>query len=329
MSASPPAGAQAGKTLPAAVREAQRPPKPTPIASVTPPKLPKLAAQAAHVAPPKSKAPKDEAPCGSVWTGEEEVPLECEAVTARRAPRRAGGRAHPVRRCSALPRADLPATVDHRVDGFEGRTLNQGKAGACTAFSLTSQIDHAIGLWTGKPGDVSPMEIWARYHTGRSAARANLGQTVANDADWPYDSARAKAWSQCKPGDASCLTDDERRSSTSWSKKGVAVLEEVEQLPQDETLFDVMEAKLAAGRDVGTGGKLPKGVQARRRPGVEVHPRLHRGRQGRPRLLARRLHARRRRALLPPQELVGREVGGRRLRVDPRAVRCGRSSHSG
>src|SRR5580658_4912680 len=52
--------------------EGQRPPKPTPVASVTPPKLPKLKAQAVHIPPPKSKATKDEAPCGTVWTGEEE-----------------------------------------------------------------------------------------------------------------------------------------------------------------------------------------------------------------------------------------------------------------
>jgi Papain family cysteine protease len=249
-----------GSTAAATSREGQRPPKPTPIASVTPPKLPKLAAQAAHVAPPKSKAAKDEAPCGTVWTGEEEVPLECEAVTADTHPGAPAVALVPYNMLRA-PRADLPTTVDHRLDGFEGRTLAQGKAGTCTAFTLTSQIDHAIGLWTGKPGDVSPMQIWARYHTGGNAARANLGLTVANDADWPYDAARAMAWSKCKRGDTSCLTDDERKKLDELEKKGVAVLEEVENLPEDDTLFDIIEAKLAAGRDVGTGGKLPKGFK--------------------------------------------------------------------
>jgi hypothetical protein len=60
--------------------EGQRPPKPTPIASVTPPNLPTLKAQAARVEPPKSKATGDDYPCGAVWTGEEEVPLECVAA---------------------------------------------------------------------------------------------------------------------------------------------------------------------------------------------------------------------------------------------------------
>lgn len=255
-SSAPSTAVEVASATPAA-REGQRPPKPTPIASVPAPNLPKLKGQAAVTPPPKSKPGKDDPPCGTVWTGEEEIPLECETPT---------GAAHLVAPAVALipydllraPRGDLPSTVDHRLDGFEGRTLAQGKAGTCTAFSLTSQIDHAIGLWTGKPGDVSVMEIWARYHTGHSGAQANLGLTVANDAEWPYDAARAGAWSKCKPADASCMTDDERHKLDEVAKKGVVVLEQVEHLPEGEALFDAIEAKLAAGRDIGTGGKLPK-----------------------------------------------------------------------
>ncbi len=244
-------------SAPTPAHEGQRPPRPTPVSSIPVPKLPTLKGQVTVPAPPKSKAQKDEFPCGSVWTGDEEAPLACDTTPSDA---HIGPAAVVLIPYDVLksPKADLPATVDHRLDGFEGRTLGQGKAGTCTAFSLTSQIDHAIGLWTGKPGDVSPMEIWARYHVGHNAGQANLGLSVANDADWPYDAARAAAWNKCKPGDDSCMTADERHKLEEVNKKGVVVLEQLEHLPEGEALFDVMAAKLAAGRDIGTGGKLPK-----------------------------------------------------------------------
>ncbi len=278
-SASPPAAAQAGKTLPAAVREALRPPKPTPVASVAPPHLPRLRAQAHHAKAPPPRPVKGEAPCGSVWTGTDEVQLECDVAT--RDPR-FGKPAVALIPYSMLraPKGDLPTTVDHRLDGFEGRTLAQGKAGACTAFSLASQIDHALGLWTGKPGDVSPMQIWARYHDFRSTSIANIGQVVASDAEWPYDSARAMAWSRCKLGDASCLAESERRRLDELNKKGVVVLEQVEHLPEDDTLLDVMQAKLAAGRDIGTGGKLPRSFHPIGDPGSKYIPQFNEFGQG-------------------------------------------------
>jgi hypothetical protein len=237
--------------------EGQRPPKPTQGASLTPPNLPTLKAQAVHAAPPKSTLSKDEAPCGTVWTGEEEVPLACEAFSFDPHLGKPAVALIPYDLLRA-PKADLPATVDHRLDGFEGRTLSQGHTFACTAFALTTQIDHALGLWTGKPGDVSVMQVWARYHVGGDAPRSNLGQAVVEDVEWPFDQARAQAWMKCKRGDDTCLSEDERRKLEELDKKGIAVLEEVETLPQDDALFDVMEAKLAAGRDIGTGGKLPK-----------------------------------------------------------------------
>ena len=254
-----------------ASHEGQRPPRPTPIASATPPRLPTLKGQVAPVAPPNSKAHKDDSPCGTVWTGEEEIPLACETAASTE---HLGAPAVALIPYDLLraPKGDLPATVDHRLDGFEGRTLQQGKASTCTAFSLTAQIDHAIGLWTGKPGDVSAMEIWARYHTFHGAAEANLGHTVASDADWPYDAARAGAWGKCKRGDASCMTDDERRKLEEVGKKGVVVLEQLERLPEGDALFDVIAAKLAAGRDVGTGGKLPKGFKPVGDPGSKYIP---------------------------------------------------------
>jgi Papain family cysteine protease len=266
--------APADITAPVA-REGQRPPKPTPTAAVPTPSLPRLASQAAHTAPPPRKPKPDEHACGTVWTGEDDVPLLCDAPP---------GEGHAFSAAIALipydvlraPQGDLPVTVDHRVDGFEGRTLNQGKASTCTAFSLASQIDHAIGLWTGKPGDVSPMQIWARYHVGHDGGRANLGKTFADDASFPYDAARAGAWAKCKrdakSADDPCLSDDEKRRLDELDKKGAFVLEQVEHLPGGESFFDAVAAKLAAGRDVGTGGKLPKGWKPVGDPGSKYIP---------------------------------------------------------
>ncbi len=254
-----------------ASHEGQRPPKPTPVESLTPPHLPTLKTQAATGPTPKTKATKDEAPCGTAWTGEEEVPLECQATSLDPHMGVPAVALIPYDLLRA-PKGELPATVDHRLDGFEGRTLTQGKTLACSAFALTTQINHAIGLWTGKPGDVSVMEIWARYHVGANGARANLGQKFANDADWPFDQARANAWRKCNLGDDSCFSEDEKRKLAELDQKGVAVLEEVESLPEDGTLFDVMEAKLAAGRDIGTGGRLPKPFKPVGDPGSKYIP---------------------------------------------------------
>ena len=243
-----------------AVREAARPPRPRTVANATPPRLPRLKAQAAshHVEKTGGQAPLESYPCGAVWTGEEEIPLECDETTDAS---RYGTPAVALIPYELLhaPHGDLPHTVDHRTDGFEGRVLTQGRAPACTAFSFTSQINHAIGLWTGQPGDVSVMQVWARYHNqaGSHAIAANLGKPLARDADWPYDPTRAAAWSRCR-GEGGCLDKNELRKLGELDKRSVVLVEEVEQLAADDTLFDVIQAKLASGRDIGTGGRLPK-----------------------------------------------------------------------
>jgi hypothetical protein len=248
-------GGRAAATTPAS-HEGERPPKPRAQPNVAPPKLPKLNAQAAHVDPRAAGHEPTDYPCGTVWTGEEDIPLECESAMDEH---NWGPPAVPLIPYEMLraPKASLPLTVDHRLDGFEGRTLRQGKAGACTAFSLTSQVNHALGLWTGAPGDVSVMEVWARYHLphGAKALLANVGRTVANDADWPYDQNRARVWQNCHAG-AACLSDDERKKLDDLDHHGVVAIEQIERLPNDDSLLDVIQAKLAAGRDVGTGGKL-------------------------------------------------------------------------
>jgi hypothetical protein len=254
-----------------------RPPKPKATANVTPPKLPKLGAQAA--APPVHERRQGKGNnvlgtyrCGSVWTGEEDIPLECEEPLDEKkysAPAVALIPYHLLR----APRANLPATVDHRVDGFEGRVLSQRRAPACTAFAFTSLVDHALGLWTGQPGDVSVMEVWAHYHhpgAGRSVA-SNIGKSLAKDADWPYDGERAASWSKCG-GEERCLGGADQQKLDEVERRGVVIVEEVENLPTGDALWDVIEAKLAAGRDVGIGGTLPHPFRPVGEPGSMYIP---------------------------------------------------------
>jgi hypothetical protein len=243
---------------------------------VTPPKLPKLGAQAAP--PPRHRSEADRGNsvlstyrCGSVWTGEEEIPLSCDEPMGH------GGGSPAVALIPydllRAPRGSLPATVDHRVDGFEGRVLAQRRAPACTAFAFTSLVNHALGLWTGHPGDVSVMEVWARYHhpgAGRTIA-SNIGKSLANDAEWPYDFERAASWSHCR-GDGQCLSGDDQQRLQQLERHGVAIVEEVESLPTGPALFDVIQAKLAAGRDVGIGGNLPRPFRPVGDPGSKYIP---------------------------------------------------------
>lgn len=248
----------------AQARMGARPPKPKATASAVPPSLPALHKQAAAL-PEKTHRPRKgpllaEYPCGSVWTGEEEIGLECDEVVANDKKARPPATALIPYELLHLHRSNLPAIVDHRVDGFEGRVLAQGRAPACTAFALTSMINHALSLWTGEPGDISVMQVWARYHkpNGVPGIAANLGKTFAKDADWPYDAETAKSWAGCHQDGASCLQPADQQKLADADKKGIALLEEVEQIEPDKTFFDVIAAKLAAGRDVGMAGRLPK-----------------------------------------------------------------------
>ena len=301
-----------------ASHEGQRPPKPTPVASLTPPHLPTLKAQAAHGVPPKSKLSKDEAPCGSVWTGDEEVPLACELSSDDPHLGKPAVAVIPYDMLRA-PKGELPATVDHRLDGFEGRTLSQGHTFACTAFALTTQnrpchrpldrqargrVGHAslgaLPRRRQRAGRERRAEGGERRRLAlRSGARASLDEVQARRPGVPVGGRAAQARGARQEGGRRA-----RRGRDAPGGRG------------------------ALRRDGGQARRRPRhrhgrqsaeALQAGRRCRVQVHPGLRRHDGRRPRLLARRVHARRRRALLPPQELVGLQVGGRWLRVDPRA----------
>jgi hypothetical protein len=87
----------------------------------------------------------------------------------------------------------LPDVVDHRADGSEGVVRNQGPVGACTAFSLSTAIDHAMASVGGSPGNVSVMQVWARYHypSMGDAVDGNRGKSLNSESAWPYDKKEA------------------------------------------------------------------------------------------------------------------------------------------
>ena len=83
---------------------------------------------------------------------------------------------------------DLPALVDHRVDGTEGPVKNQGRVGSCTGFSLSTTMDNAIRR-LNKSDVSSSMHIWSHYGYPQmsSAGDSNLQRPIAAWPDWTYD----------------------------------------------------------------------------------------------------------------------------------------------
>jgi hypothetical protein len=103
--------------------------------------------------------------------------------------------------------AALPQSVDHRAEGLEGPVRNQGSVGACTAFSFAAAVDHALARNAGRPGFVSAMHVWSRYHTPNmaKAAEGNRQKPLTAEESWQYtgpNSDLACSWVdtfRCKP----------------------------------------------------------------------------------------------------------------------------------
>jgi len=141
--------------------------------------------------PPRVQRSTARPGCGYVQVGGEQIPIDCftpgygDILSAGRAllpdsllqlsPLHAGA-------------AALPAAVDHRQDGSEGPVRSQGRVGACSVFSFASAIDHALARRTGRPGHVSAMHIWARYHDPSMSlpAEKNLRRPLTWEEVWPY-----------------------------------------------------------------------------------------------------------------------------------------------
>jgi len=166
---------------------------------------------------------------------------------------------HPLASGGGLTGA-LPLAVDHRADGSEGPVKNQQSVGACTAFSLSTAMDHAVRKM-GRQEVVSPLHVWSKY--GRpymgEAGDSTVGESISVESVWPYDPVKAckltrdstdhcgKAYN-VTPGSAS--TDPEIRfDQTRADASGRYKLEAYEKLSVP-TNTDEIAAVLAGGDDI-------------------------------------------------------------------------------
>jgi hypothetical protein len=90
------------------------------------------------------------------------------------------------------PTGPLPDVVDHRSNGTEGPIKNQKAVGACTAFSLSTAMDHAIRK-SGRQDVVSPLHVWSKYAvpTMGAAGDNTLDKSITVEGVWPYDPVKA------------------------------------------------------------------------------------------------------------------------------------------
>jgi hypothetical protein len=193
--------------------------------------------------------------CGEVWTGTEHMPVECMDSAVHEKHPRAAKVVVPYDKMKQ-PAEKLPKMVDHRLDGTEGPVRRQGGP-QCTAFAFTAALDHSFARWTGKPGEFSVMQVWARYHKleEKAAADENVGDFVANESDWPYDAKVANSWDKCHKKGAECGKPADESKLKELDKHKVAEITKVETIPA--TKFEVLREKLAGGADVTMGLKLP------------------------------------------------------------------------
>ena len=141
--------------------------------------------------PPRAQHSAPQSGCGYVEIGARRIPVDCFTpgyanvlsatrpllpnTTFRLSPAHAGA-------------ALLPPVVDHREEGTEGPVRNQDPVGACSAFSFASAVDHALASRTGRPGFVSAMHVWARYHEPSMSLPAdrNINRPLTREEAWPY-----------------------------------------------------------------------------------------------------------------------------------------------
>jgi hypothetical protein len=247
------------------------------------PSLPDLPALASHEppAPPPADTSLGDSPCRAVWTGSQVAPLACarSLLFGMTDAAKAGGGATLLVPRSLLARdaATLPAVCDHRIDGTEGPTRNQGTAPACTAFATAAAIDHAIIRWSGRATPASTMQIWSRYHSPsvETSLLSNLGQPIGPEQAWPFDAREATAWVPCadlpRASKLKCglAIDDTRLQKVASSAIGEVT--EVEYLPLPLDTKE-LQAKLAAGQDIMVGMELPATFIPKGRPGARYIP---------------------------------------------------------
>jgi hypothetical protein len=103
--------------------------------------------------------------------------------------------------------AGLPEAVDHRNDGTEGPTKDQGQVGACTAFSLSSAMENAIRR-QNKPDTISSLHLWSHYGFPdmQTAGDDNVNKAIVEWDAWPYDERVACELDRAGDGDCGPYT---------------------------------------------------------------------------------------------------------------------------
>ncbi len=92
----------------------------------------------------------------------------------------------------SLNSSPLPAAVDHRLEGMEGPVKSQGAVGACTAFSLSTAMDHGVRRM-GRSDVIAPLHVWAQYAVPMMgvAGDETVDKNITLEPTWPYDPAKA------------------------------------------------------------------------------------------------------------------------------------------
>jgi hypothetical protein len=234
---------------------AARSPPPLRTPHVPVPALPDLPALSAHEAPATPPAGALEGnPCHAVWTGSESAPLGC-AGTALFFDRSGSALPAVPRRLLWHDLAVLPAVVDHRLEGTEGRVRDQGNAPTCTAFATAAALDHALARWGGGNPSVSVMQIWSRYHSPEvvTSLTSNVGQKLGPEQLWPYSVTDAISWVPCKvfprPPREGCGHPVDQGRVRAVTSSVVGEFTEVEYIGKSADPL-VLQAKLAAGQDM-------------------------------------------------------------------------------
>ena len=206
--------------------------------------------------PPAAKGLKS---CGVAKVGGEQFLLDCMTPQYAVVP---VASQYVVRRqafntSAATEGADpLPVAVDHRADGSEGVVRNQGPVGACTGFSLSTAIDHAMASVGGAPGNVSVMQVWARYHypSMGDAVDGNKGKSLNSESAWAYDKAEACRYYSGPYCDCGSILDvkcsqpvDSAKLSQVDSTQSIKVTN-ITRLPDGQ--LDDIKGALAKGEDV-------------------------------------------------------------------------------
>jgi hypothetical protein len=258
---------------PVAPREmiaAKVPPKPKAAPPVPPlPNLPVLEQQEkAPAAPPSLRSafgltPADAGGCGGiVWNGAEAVALPCARNGLLFGRDAKGARALVSAKLLDADPAAIPAIVNHSFVGFEGAVRDQRSSPTCTAFALAAAIDQAVARWTGKPSNVSMMEIWSRYHEpyAQQAIGQNLTKGVGAEATWPFDERVAKGWLPCeagaKPPKEGCGLSPDARQIAKQAAAPVATFTDVTYIEDADA--DAIKRSLSIGEDVIVTLDLPE-----------------------------------------------------------------------